>query len=126
MPASRSTSWLRGRRREPHILLMLHAAAVHVQRRPAWIGYILANYAFGGLPFVVGLHWRPTSETFLRWLVHHKIAYDMGKGLFIAHPRAQEIARIPNRNRVYQIGKLILEREGEVVAPQLKDRCSRK
>lgn len=114
-PTNRKTTWLRGRRRLPHILLMLHAAADQVQRRPVWKGYVLANVAFGGLPFLVGRDWRPSTETFLAWLVHHQIARDLGGGMFVAHPRAQEISRLPNRNRVYLVGKLILEREGEVV-----------
>lgn len=126
-PVNRNSSWLRGRRRAPHVLLLLHAAAVKVQQRPAWIGYVLVNHAFGRLPYKVGRDWRPSSETILAWLVHHRIAYNMGRGLFIAHPDASQIARLQNRNRVYLVGKLILEREGEVVTgpPARRRVCSR-
>ena len=96
-------------------MLMIHAGPVKVQRRPVWIGYQLANHSTIGLPFQPLREWRPCVETFLSWLVHHQIAYDMGRGLYMAHHRADEIARLPNRNRVYLLGKLILEREGEVV-----------
>jgi hypothetical protein len=96
---------------------MIRKAAALLRTRYRWQGFLLANYAFGGMPYPYdGTSWRPTSETFLGWLVHHRIAYKLDRGLYCEGPMARVFAELPNRNRVFLVGKLILEREGAVVA----------
>lgn len=84
------------------------------------------NYAFGGMPFPADLTgWRPSDETFLSWLVHHRIAYKLDRGLYCEGPMARAFAELPNRNRVFLVGKLILEQEGAVVADPSRGAPSR-
>lgn len=96
---------------------MIRKAAALLQTRYRWQGFLLANYAFGGMPFPQdGTGWRPGYETFLGWLVHHRIAYKLGRGLYCEGPMARAFAELPNRNAVFLVGALILEKEGAVVA----------
>lgn len=96
---------------------MIRKAAALLTTRYRWQGFLLANWAFGGMPYPYdGTSWRPTYETFLGWLVHHRIAYKLGRGVYCEGPMARVFAELPNRNRVYLVGKLILELEGAVVA----------
>ena len=79
------------------------------------------NYAFGGMPYPAdGTGWRPSDETFLSWLVHHRIAYKLDRGGYCEGPMARAFAELPNRNRVFLVGKLILATEGQMVGALTK------
>lgn len=63
--------------------------------------------------------WIPTQETFLSWLLHHKIAVRLSRDLWAAGSSAEEFAGVGPRLRIYRLGKLILEREGATVPPKV-------
>ena len=93
-------------------MLMLRKAAALLQTRYKWPGFLLANYSVDGVPFPpCGRGWRPSDETFLGWLVHHRIAYKLGRGMYCEGPMAGPFASIQNRDGVYRIGRLIIDIE---------------
>jgi hypothetical protein len=57
-------------------------------------------------------HWGPSPETFIQWLIHHQIAVRHSRDTYIAGIAAKEFAELPDRLLAYNVGRLILVREG--------------
>lgn len=109
-PPPGRASWLRGRRASPPCLLALHHAAVLIGFG-WWKGDQLTAASFVACPAHQWWMWRPCAATFMRWLLHHRIARRIGPNLYTTDPDAREFADLPNRCRVQRIGELILRRE---------------
>jgi len=92
---------------------MLHHAAVLLRRgscRKHW----LCNSAWSlAAAWHLPPYWDPSHETVVQWLLHHQIAIRVRRDVYVAGPSAVEFASIPARLRVYNVGRLILVREGQ-------------